>query len=90
MLVEIPGLPEKWRQLAEDQDTIGWDNFMEEKVSKEFCNAVRLQMLTWESYLTAEDWTKKFISRLLQINHGQWLCRNAVVHERMSDGLTRI
>ena len=63
---------------------------MEGKVSKGFCNAVRLQMLTRESYLTAEDWTKKFISCLLQITHGQWLYRNSVVHERMSGGLTRI
>ena len=84
----LPGLPGEWRKLAADQDAIGWDNFMEGNVSKGFCNIVRLQMLTRESYLTAEDWTKKFISRLLQISHGQWLYRNAVVHERMGDGLT--
>ena len=63
---------------------------MEEEVSKEFCNAVHLQIMMRESYLTAEDWTKKFISCLLQITHGQWMYRNAVVHERMSDDLTRI
>lgn len=31
---------------------------------KEFCNVERLQMLTQESYLTAEDWMKQLLSRL--------------------------
>ena len=55
---EIPGLPGEWRQLAVDQDVIGWDNFMEGKLSNELRNVVRLKMLTLESYVTAEDWTK--------------------------------
>ena len=86
----IPDLPVEWQQLAGEQDAIGWDNFMEGKLSSEFQIIVRTQMLTMERYMTASDWVKKLISRLLQITHGQWLYRNAVVHERMSDGLTRV
>ena len=38
---------------------------------------------------TSHDWLKLLIRELLHITHRQWLCRNAVVHSLMSDGLTR-
>jgi hypothetical protein len=34
------------------------------------------------SLLNGEDWTKQFISKLLQITHSQWIYRNVSVHDR--------
>jgi len=35
------------------------------------------------SYLNGEDWTKQFISKILQITHGQWIFRNISLHDRI-------
>jgi hypothetical protein len=40
------------------------------------------------SYLSGEDWTKKFISKLLQITHSQWTFRNISLHDK-THGYTR-
>jgi hypothetical protein len=34
------------------------------------------------SYLNGEDWTKQFISKLLQITHSQWIYRNISLRDR--------
>ncbi len=34
------------------------------------------------SYLNREDWTKQFISKLLQITHSQWIFCNFSLHDR--------
>jgi hypothetical protein len=34
------------------------------------------------SYLNGEDWTKQFISKLLQITYSQWIYRNISLHDR--------
>jgi hypothetical protein len=34
------------------------------------------------SYLNGEDWTKQFISKLLQITHSQWIYHNISLHDR--------
>ena len=39
------------------------------------------------SYLNGEDWTKQFISKILQITHSQWIFRNISFHDRKNDYL---
>ena len=34
------------------------------------------------SYLNEEDWTKQFISKILQLTHSQWIFRNISFHYR--------
>ena len=34
------------------------------------------------NFLNGEDWTKQFISKLLQITHSQWIYRNVSLHDR--------
>ena len=34
------------------------------------------------SFLNGEDWTKQFISKLLQITHSQWIYHNVSLHDR--------
>ena len=39
------------------------------------------------SYLNGEDWTKQFISKILQITHSQWIFRNISFHDRKNEKL---
>jgi hypothetical protein len=34
------------------------------------------------SYLNGSDWTKQFISKILQITHSQWIYRNISLHNK--------
>jgi hypothetical protein len=34
------------------------------------------------NFLNGSDWTKQFISKLLQITHSQWIYRNISLHDR--------
>ena len=51
---------------------------------------VRIHLIWARGIFSAEDWSKQLVDRIIKMTHGQWLYRNAVVHEQMSDGLTRI
>ena len=62
---------------------------MEGKLTREFRHIVKRQMIWADGHYTVGDWTRHLISRVLDMTHGQWLYRNAVIHERMEDGLTR-
>ena len=69
-------------RLAVAQDVIGWDNFMEGKVSLLFHDLQQEHLIGSSSRLTASDWTTQFITRLLHITHGQWIYRNISRHHR--------
>ena len=70
-------------KLARSQDEIGWRNFMEGRVSKEFYAIQRLHLIHSSSFLGGDDWVKQFISRILHITHSQWIYRNFTLHDRM-------
>lgn len=80
---DIPGLPFELRRLAEEQDLIGWENFMEGKISWRFREIQLDYLLGTPSMMTAFDWTAKFISSLLHITHGQWIYRNISRHHHI-------
>ena len=63
-------------RLANQQDAIGWDNFMEGKISTCFLSVQHSHLLLADSILTCHDWTHHFISKLFHITHGQWIYRN--------------
>ena len=70
-----------YRRMAISQDKIGWRRFLEGMISR------RLVEIQYE-FLTArgmgwklEKWATGLVVRLLQVTHGQWLYRNAVVHD---------
>lgn len=67
--------------IALSQDTIGWRNFMEGRVSRHIYTLQRAHLLTSSSHLTAHNWMKHFISKVLHITHSQWLFRNFMLHD---------
>jgi hypothetical protein len=68
---DIDGLPGDLWRLAEEQDLIGWDNFMEGKISSQFESLQHAHLLNAPTVMNSSDWTKQFISKLLHITHGQ-------------------
>jgi hypothetical protein len=72
----------KMQALAESQDKIGWRNFMEGYISCHFYNIQRFHLSMSSSYLNGSDWTKTFISKILQITHSQWIYRNISLHKK--------
>lgn len=68
-------------ELANSQDTIGWRNFMEGRISRHIYRLQRSHLTTSSSHLTAASWMNQFISRVLHITHSQWLFRNFMLHD---------
>jgi hypothetical protein len=77
---DVEGLPGDLWRLAEEQDLIGWDNFMEGKISSQFEAIQHEHLLNAPTVMNATDWTKQLISKLLHITHGQWIYRNISRH----------
>lgn len=69
------------RRAAESQDTIGWRNLMEGRVTRYFHTIQCLHLSQSTSRLTGDDWMRGLISRLLHISHSQWLFRNFTLHD---------
>jgi len=74
--------------LATVQDRLGWDNFVEGRISKLFVEVVQVDLERIQSRLTPEKWCKTFIQKLLQLTHKQWLFRNSHTHYKKLEGLT--
>ena len=74
--------------LADVQDRLGWDNFVEGRVSTVFIAAVKPQLSAGRFKRSAEKWCSQLSSKLLSLTHSQWLFRNSHVHFRKLGGLT--
>ena len=77
------------QRLAEEQDLIGWRNFMEGRVSSRFVEIQSLHLTDVECHLNGRDWMKGFLSRVLQLTHSQWLYRNITLHDKAGGSLRR-
>jgi hypothetical protein len=80
-------MSDKMHARTESQDKIGWRNFTEGRISSHFYNIQRFHLLMSNNFLNGSDWTKQFISKLLQITHSQWIYRNISLHNRRQEYL---
>ena len=71
------------RQAAISQDEIGWREFTEGKVSKDFASIQRAHCAGAPCRMNGDDWMKHFISHILQITHSQWIFRNITLHDKV-------
>ena len=69
-------------ELARSQDTIGWRRFTEGYITTKIYDRQNFHLRISSSRLNATDWTKQFISKLLQIAHSQWIYRNLSLHDQ--------
>ena len=66
--------------LANLQDRLGFQNFVEGKICKFMVEIQRIHLEASGTWHTADLWASGLIEQLLSINHRQWLHRNAFVH----------
>ena len=66
--------------LGRSQDVIGWMHFMEGKLSKHLLDIQTLHLLSLNTMVTPHAWIWKFLSKLLDISHLQWICHNYAKH----------
>jgi hypothetical protein len=55
---------------------------MEGHVSTHFYGIQTFHLAMSSSFLNGEDWTKQFISKILQITHSQWIFWNISLHDK--------
>ena len=70
------------KQLAWEQDCIGWRHFTEGKICKGIRTRQEMHLRRRRTNLTADSWTKGFVERLLAMNHKQWIFRCTTKHHR--------
>ena len=71
------------------QDQIGWDNFIEGKITTEIRDIQHSYLCSISSRISIDKWIGTFISQLLHLIHSQWLFRNEIVHRKSQDGLSQ-
>jgi hypothetical protein len=67
---------------AESQDHISWKNFTKGHISTQFYEIQTFHLAMSSSYLNGSDWTKQFITKILQITHSQWIYQNILLHNK--------
>ena len=72
------------------RDEIGWDNFLEGKLTSEIRVIYARYIGLPTSDTTVTKWITGLISSLLKTIHSQWIYRNEVVHKRNADGLKHV
>jgi hypothetical protein len=70
----------KLKTLTDCQDCIGWKNFTKGHISTQFYKIQTFHLAMSSSYLNGSDWTKQFITKILQIMHSQWIYQNISLH----------
>lgn len=80
--LELAGsLSPELHEAALNQDTIGWRNMMEGRVSRLFHGIQCVHLSRSHSRINGDDWMKGLINRLIHISHLQWLFRNFTLHD---------
>ncbi len=75
-------MSKKMRTLVDSQDKIEWRNFTEGYISSHFYNIQQFRLLMSSNNLNGADWTKQFISKILQLTHSQWIYRSIFLHDK--------
>ena len=83
-MINVTPAGSKYIPLATIHDALGWDCFLEGRISVSLINTVGSSLPSRKSIT---KWGVSFIKALLSVTHRQWLFRNADVHHSF-DGLT--
>jgi hypothetical protein len=81
-LLDLDIMPPQFKVLAHSKDLIGSRDFTEGYISTQFYEILTFHLVMSSSLLNGKDWTKQFISKLLQITHSQWIYHNVLLQDR--------
>jgi hypothetical protein len=70
-----------------EQDEIGWQNFVEGKITQSWGMLQIQHYQEQHSKRTMDKWTSGLVTQLLELTHGMWLHRNGVLHAVDAQGL---
>ena len=65
---------------ALDQDAIGWMNFIEGRISLEWCMVQSQFYASISSSCTSRQWAEELVQNLLAMVHKMWIACNDVAH----------
>jgi hypothetical protein len=74
-------------QVAQEQDAIGWVNFLEGRISKRWRIIQARYYQANRSRRLAKSWAADLVLNLYTLVHRQWKARNDAVHERDEKGM---
>ena len=69
-------------KVAEDMDMIGWTDLFHGRIPLSLTKFQQAYCASINSRMTGADWTKAFVTKLLNISHGQWMYRNFSLHNK--------
>ncbi len=71
---------------ASVSDLLGWDSFIEGQIVMQWQMVATPFLLRRSSVVLPSFWGRKLITKLHNIIHKQWICRNSVIHFKGKDG----
>ena len=88
-MVSIASQLPQYATAARDIDTLGWECFLEGRIPTSLVTLQRAFLRRSESFWKTRTWSSHCVQYLLNITHRQWLYRNARIHIRKIDGMTK-
>ena len=76
------------REVALEQDAIGWMNFVEGKISLGWRQLQERHYACIGSRRTSRRWASELVTHLLELIHSQWITRNTFVHGKPEAGIS--
>jgi hypothetical protein len=77
------------QQAFRTQSHIGWDNFLERWISRDWLTYVRYNEAQSNGHGKSKDWSAKFIGGLLEHLRRLWQFRNAIYHQEDQGTIAR-
>jgi len=68
---------------AQEQDLIGWDNFLLGQVSWLWLDIQEQHLWSFHSCQSIKAWETSLVKQLLSISHVMWTCQNGILHHHM-------
>jgi hypothetical protein len=78
------------QRFAQDHDRLGWENFIMGRISTTLFHLQSNYLQQIRSNLSMKSWSCQFIQKVLNITHRQWLYRNACIHIRLVENMTKL
>lgn len=69
-------------EVADDIDMIGWVDIFHGRIPLSLTKFQQAYCASINSRMTGADWAKAFVTKLLNISHGQWMYRNFSLHNK--------
>jgi hypothetical protein len=74
---------------AAEQDTIGWQNFVEGKISRKWGKLQEAHYEEFRSIHSVDLWAQGLVTQLMEFTHDMLMYQNLVYHECTANGLKK-